>query len=57
MYQRETNPGPVKLAMHWARLLPSPGMRLPLAPVDAANHARIRAVVDGMAEAERGPAA
>jgi 4-hydroxy-tetrahydrodipicolinate synthase len=53
----ETNPGPAKLAMHWARLLPCAAMRLPLAPVDAANHARIRAVVDGMAKDECGPAA
>ena len=50
----ETNPAPAKLAMHWARLLPSPALRLPLVPVDAAHHARIRAVVDAMSEEERG---
>ena len=53
----ETNPAPAKLAMHWARLLPSPTLRLPLVPVDATHHAKIRAVVDAMGDDEKGPPA
>ena len=47
----ETNPGPVKLAMELAGAVPRADMRLPLAPLEPASQAKLRAVLAADAEA------
>ncbi|KSV82846.1 MULTISPECIES: 4-hydroxy-tetrahydrodipicolinate synthase [unclassified Sinorhizobium] len=47
--ERETNPGPIKYALHLARAL-SPELRLPLTPVAAETAAEIRAALEPLTE-------
>ncbi|MBK5567408.1 4-hydroxy-tetrahydrodipicolinate synthase [Ensifer sp. SSB1] len=47
--ERETNPGPVKYALHLARAL-SPELRLPLTPVAPETAAEIRAALEPLSE-------
>lgn len=42
----ETNPVPVKVALHAMRLIRSPAVRLPLAPLDASNEPKVRAALE-----------